>query len=76
MMRSKDHVKMVVQQAVGEDAHRQTLVRVGDELEKCAKVAILLEHVGARVSTIQNVVADPTDRSSCSAWHVTKRILP
>jgi len=35
-------------------------------------VVILVKHILPRVAAVQNVVANPSDGSSCGSWHSAK----
>lgn len=70
--RPKHQVEVIVQQAKGEDAHRQPLVRQGDRLDECRKVAVFVKHVAPRIAAVQNVVSDAAYGSSRSSWHASQ----
>lgn len=60
------------QQAIAEDAHRNALVRQGDQLDERRKLAVFVKHIAPRIAAVQHVVADATYGSSSGSWHAAK----
>src|SRR5579863_742419 len=69
VVRPKHQVKMVVEQAIREHAHRQARVRRRHQSNERRKIAILMEYVASRVAAVQNVVTEAAYRGSCGSWH-------
>ena len=53
----------------GEDPHRHTCTGLLDKFDEPLVVVTLVKHILPRVAAVQNVVANPSDGSSCGSWH-------
>jgi hypothetical protein len=60
---------MIRHQTIAEHRHVDLNAGVGDPLEKRSEVVVLAKDLGAIVAPIDDMVTNPTDRSSRSTWH-------
>jgi hypothetical protein len=49
----------------------QACTGILDKFDEPLVVVILVKHILPRVAAVQNVVANPSDASSCGSWHST-----
>ena len=57
-------MKMIWHQAVGDHSHRYANPRFGHRVKKGEIIAVLMEDLGASVSTVQYMVTEPSRRST------------
>jgi hypothetical protein len=62
-------MEVITQQAIGREPHGQSDLGLADGLEEGEVVALLVEHVGASVAAIDDVVTGVPGRGSRGAWH-------
>jgi len=64
-----DHqVEVVRHQTPSQDPHRRACTGLLNKLDEPLVVVIIVKHILPRVASVQNVVANPSDRSSCGSW--------
>src|SRR5437660_4031818 len=62
-------VKVVGQQAIGEEAHGHAGASVTDEIDEVEIIALVMEDLSAGVAAVEDVVAEAANRSSGRTWH-------
>jgi hypothetical protein len=70
-MRPKHEVKVIRHEAIGKHPHRDPFAGAGQEFHEGIVIGVLVKDFGAGIAAIDDVVADPPDRSPCRAWHAT-----
>jgi hypothetical protein len=61
-------MKMIGHEAVGEHAHRQALMGVGQQADEGVVVAVLVEDLGPTVAVVDDVVAIASLGGASGAW--------
>ena len=69
LLRQDCQVEVVRHEAEAQDGHGNLDASMGQGLEEGLIVALLVKDLGTAVAAVDHVIANPTNRSSRSAWH-------
>jgi hypothetical protein len=67
--RPERQMKMIWHDTKAKNPHRNPLTSKADQLDKTLVVFVLVEYLGLRVTSIDDVIADSSHRSSGRTWH-------
>jgi hypothetical protein len=68
---AKPPVEVVRHQTPSQDPHRRACTGLLDKFDEPLVDVIIVKHILPRVAAVQNVIANPSDGSSCGSWHRT-----
>ena len=71
-VRAHDEVQMVRHEAEGQNRHREVLLRLDDERQKCSVVGRVVKNARVIVTSVDHVVAVSADDGTCRTGHTAK----